>query len=307
MSEFYRDKAATQWRVGMFTIVALAVLIVGYLWFQEMLEAADYREVQVRFPAGGGLKPGDPVQIQGVKRGKVLDIRPEKTGAMVTLSVAMDFPLPVDSEILILDENLMGGKMVNILPGTSDELLDLDRELKGELRPGPGDLMAMAEPLLEETRSFIAMLNEQKSTLENFNRASDEVLALTRSLNRLVHENEPVLTRTLDGLEKTITDVKETSGIAGRFLEDSGDSLSLVLTDTRTTLRDARQSMQYLRNVTTRMDSILAGIEKGKGTAGMLVQDPDLYHKLSRAVDTLDELVKDIRENPTKYFHFSVF
>jgi phospholipid/cholesterol/gamma-HCH transport system substrate-binding protein len=64
---------------------------------------------------------------------------------------------------------------------------------------------------------------------------------------------------------------------------------------------------QDLRNAASRLDRILGRLEKGEGTAGKLLQDDQLHRQLSELARDLDLLVKDIRENPQRYFKFSLF
>ena len=50
-----------------------------------------------------------------------------------------------------------------------------------------------------------------------------------------------------------------------------------------------------------------ARINRGEGTAGKLVSDKELYDKMNRMVNSVDELVNDIKKNPGRYVKFSVF
>ncbi len=56
-----------------------------------------------------------------------------------------------------------------------------------------------------------------------------------------------------------------------------------------------------------RIDSILARVERGEGSAGALVKDDSLYIEIRNLVLRVENLVSDIEKNPRKYFKFSVF
>jgi len=59
--------------------------------------------------------------------------------------------------------------------------------------------------------------------------------------------------------------------------------------------------------VLSTLDSVLTRLEGGQGTLGMLVSDSALYRETLSAVSEFRALVADIRQDPRKYFRFSVF
>ena len=58
---------------------------------------------------------------------------------------------------------------------------------------------------------------------------------------------------------------------------------------------------QKLDDTVTRLDSILKGIDEGKGSLGQLVQNRSLYDHADQTMDQTQQLVKSIREDPKKY------
>ncbi|MGD0831715.1 MAG: MCE family protein, partial [Terracidiphilus sp.] len=52
----------------------------------------------------------------------------------------------------------------------------------------------------------------------------------------------------------------------------------------------------------TRLDSLLNGMDEGKGTLGQLAQNRSLYDHADQTMDQAQQLVKSIREDPKKYF-----
>lgn len=48
-------------------------------------------------------------------------------------------------------------------------------------------------------------------------------------------------------------------------------------------------------------------INEGNGTMGLLVNDPKLYANLDSSARSLDALLTDLKENPSRYVHVSVF
>lgn len=77
------------------------------------------------FSTIGGLKPGDDVQISGVKIGSIsrVDLNPETYLARVTITIDPSIKVPDDTAALISSESLLGGRFLALEPGGSEDLL----------------------------------------------------------------------------------------------------------------------------------------------------------------------------------------
>ena len=51
----------------------------------------------------------------------------------------------------------------------------------------------------------------------------------------------------------------------------------------------------------------MTGIENGEGSLGKLLKDEKLYSNLEGASSQLEQLLQDMKLNPKRYVHFSVF
>jgi phospholipid/cholesterol/gamma-HCH transport system substrate-binding protein len=67
------------------------------------------------------------------------------------------------------------------------------------------------------------------------------------------------------------------------------------------------QSVRKLDSTTTKLNQLLAGMNSGRGTAGKLMTDDSLYINLNNLTYSLDLLINDMKDNPKKYVHFSIF
>ena len=59
--------------------------------------------------------------------------------------------------------------------------------------------------------------------------------------------------------------------------------------------------------VSGKLNGILGKIERGEGFAGSLLKDDELTDELKSALKEMSALMKDVRENPRRYFKFSFF
>ncbi|NJX17638.1 MCE family protein, partial [Tamlana crocina] len=69
-----------------------------------------------------------------------------------------------------------------------------------------------------------------------------------------------------------------------------------------------------IKKVTNDLEATVANLEdmseklnSGSGTIGKLINDPQVYINLEQATRQLDELIQDVKLNPKRYVHFSIF
>lgn len=139
-----------------------AVVLIGAVYFLIFsykaggVAAPDGFHVYADFAGIGGLKPGDDVEISGVKVGKVasVELSPETYLARVHMSLDSALKLPADSAALISSQSLLGGKYMAIQPGADEEMIP----------PGGKIQYTQAPQNLEELlgKFIFSMQNEKK-------------------------------------------------------------------------------------------------------------------------------------------------
>jgi len=70
---------------------------------------------------------------------------------------------------------------------------------------------------------------------------------------------------------------------------------------------DLESTLTSLKSSLVSLDALAKGISKGEGSAGKLMKDDSLYTNLNNTLSSLDLLLQDMRNNPAKYVHFSLF
>lgn len=82
-------------------------------------------KITADFSGTGGLKTGDDVVVSGVKVGQVesITLQPETYLARVEVEVAPSVKLPTDTAAAITSAGLLGGRYVELQPGSDEEFL----------------------------------------------------------------------------------------------------------------------------------------------------------------------------------------
>ncbi len=118
------NQTRTEIIVGTFVVIGMICL--GYLAIRlgklELLGNNGY-VVRADFASVAGLKLGDPVEIAGVKVGKVDSISLADDRARLALRIDGTVKLQEDSIASVRSRGLIGDKFVSISPGASDKLL----------------------------------------------------------------------------------------------------------------------------------------------------------------------------------------
>lgn len=164
--------------------------------------------------------------------------------------------------------------------------------------------------LQETTKSLSSILRELES-----GKGTLKMLLKDPSLyNKLVSTTSALeeISRKLNEGNGTVKKLIEDPSLYNRMLAaaSSLDDFSKKLNEGQGTLRRLAEEpdlYENLNKVSKQLSSLLEKIETGKGVAGDLITDEKLANDLKDTIVELKELTRDMRENPRKYFKFSLF
>jgi phospholipid/cholesterol/gamma-HCH transport system substrate-binding protein len=123
----------------------------------------------------------------------------------------------------------------------------------------------------------------------------------TGSLERILGSKEKDLKSTLDNIDKFSKMLAENSESMGKTFKNLGE-----ISDTLAAA-DLYGSVTRLKSSLEKASTMIDNMNNGKGTAGQFLTNDTLYANLSASIESVNVLLKDIKENPKRYVHFSVF
>jgi phospholipid/cholesterol/gamma-HCH transport system substrate-binding protein len=253
-------------RVGFIVALAIVIVVFGLRWLGGWRVGSERQEVELEFSNGGGLKRADRVLARGVFKGRVDDVRLTEHGVLVRVWIESDVILKEDASAEIETIGLLGGSRVLIEPGQSEKLYDFSRPIAGGSGADLGTLMVSASRILETT-------DEMLKTISNELLSADDLERLRRIMSTL---------------DEGTKDFKSSASELKKMLRTNGEAFA--------------RSMNQIESVTQSLDSLLVSLQSGKGTAGKLLSDDELYEELVNGITELRELIEDIKTNPRKYF-----
>jgi phospholipid/cholesterol/gamma-HCH transport system substrate-binding protein len=282
--------------VGGLALAGLVLFFAGTMYLKGAAFTTGDRWT-VLFTDVNGLKNGSPVQVSGFAVGHVTKIELRKPGEVaVTFALPDDMPLRSDAVVQVASVGLVGDVLLKVDPGTSPTVLDPGQPIIGSAQ-SPG-FAAQAEGLSQEVSKVTAgaalILNQE--TADGIHRS---LRALERMLNTYGNPDQgpaAQLTRTMGEVELLTAELRRTitSAETSRLLANA-DTLTGNLA--RATRR-ADELANQLIHTSAVLDSMLARVNRGEGTLGMLATDSGLYHDARRTSQALTELLEEIKRNP---------
>jgi phospholipid/cholesterol/gamma-HCH transport system substrate-binding protein len=272
-----------------------------------LTDAALFRgryKIQTVVKDAGGIRRGDPVQMRGVNIGRVMSFRIMPEGVAVTLEIEGEYLIPADSQVELRSSGLLGGMVANVVPGVSAQDLNWGDTLPGTIGVGIFDQIDELQTQADQALIRVQKLLDEQ-TIQNVHEGGQDLRQLLRQLNEVTTQQRGELAaitgslrRAAEGLEKAATGPQMDRAV--RHIDD----LTEKLDSTAAALDRSSHSAER----------ILARMDRGEGTLGKLSTDEGLYDRaaeaaasMKKAADELSGLAADIRAEPKKYIHLSIF
>ena len=288
-------------KVGFLVIMAVVVFVVGLTWLSGgALLGGRQMIVQVVFANVAGLSAGDPVEVSGMRVGRVSDVRLENVGrVMVTLELTTGAWRPrIDARAAVKSIDFLGSKFVDYIPGNSDQFLAEGQIITGVHQTDAlENLREMADQVslvLTELQAFLAptVLDDVRATLQSMQGALNVVGDV--GTGSLVEDASAAMS-TLRNIADRVDSL-----LANPALERSVSGLDEVTTS-------LQEMAEGLAGASAALSAIMEKMNSGEGSLGLALTDSTLYRNTNDVLVSLRELLDDMRERPGRYFRLKVF
>lgn len=296
--------------IGITVTIATLVVVVSILLLGKSSVITVGTRIDMTVQNANGLGSGDNVTFRGITVGSVESVQLKKTGVLAVLKLTSNPDIPANSQFVIREASLLGGRTVDILPGTSKTMLKPDAHVVGHSEPG---ILSMAEgstggvkQKLSKILSNINNLSGEQTT-KNIYATLHNLNALTLELQAMLKENRSAVSATLTNLQAATSNANTTVGNINQIATDNKKPIHKVLVSMNQTTLQLEQVIKKTNTTVTRLNTMLTSLQKGKGSLGKLMVDDSLYRQMQSTVSQINALVKDIRQNPKKYVTFKLF
>ncbi len=297
------DNKSLELRVGLTIFLAALIFVVGLMWFQGFKISRSTYFLNAVFPMVGGINSGDEVSVNGVEKGEVKRVTLRERDVLLALKLSADVRVPEDSRVILQSIGVMGERIVVILLGESNTFLEPGDTLWGIYDPGISEALASLGNLMEDLTALTVDIRRIAGVLadgEKLESTIDNLASITSKLKSLIEENAP-------RFEKGITSFSRSAERVDEFLDRNTEHLDSVVVSLRDMTEELPDLLVKLRDVTGSLTEIARYLETDDSTLGALLRDRELLTKLETTIDSLDELINDIRANPKKYLKLEIF
>ena len=290
------NKSPRELWIGLLGILALAMIYMLINFFKGVSIFNEGDKYYARFHDIGEIVKSSPVYINGYKVGNVSDITydfKEVNNVYIEMSLDKRLQIPQGSYAMIVNKTL-GSSTISLVMSQKEVFLQPGDTLYGTLNAGAiheaGKMLPQITSLLPKVDSILVSLNNVLSnpalnnSVNNIEQLTIQMNRTTALLNNILSEDIPQATDKLIEIEDDLLQVSS--------------QLSEV---------DYTKLMNSLEASISNIQQITASLNNGEGTAGMLLKDSTLYTRLNETCEAATMLLEDLRENPKKYVHFSVF
>ena len=292
--------------VGLLLLLGGAIAVFGSIWLVRGSLGKGY-PLYARFPWGAGLKPGQPVLLAGVTAGSVADVEYDPKGTVrVTLRMAKDFHVPKGSVASSISVGFFGDRAIAIEPiiGVTDMILEGDSIKVNKSGATTDEVIATGDSIAKDIRGITLPLRQQLADsggVQDIREILRSTSALTRQLNGVIIAQNVQLTAAMASVNSSLRSLERTTSALDSMRVDSLSRNAGRATANVAAITDS------LRHTIQSLNTTMARLEHGEGTAGKLLTDSLLYNDMRRLVTRLDSVTADFKRDPRKYIKFSVF
>ena len=289
-------------KTGILVVIGIGLFIFGFSYLKSNDIFIGDRTFYAVYDNVEGVVKGTPVTINGFPVGSIQDISFLKNNnLLVKFRVENDLTFSINSIAQIYETGLIGGKALSIIPANDNSRIAVSRDtLESSVAPGLTELVnEKLTPLQENIESMIVSANE---VLSKVSLIFDD--STRTNLKTIVSD-----------FTETIRDLKETSAVLksnklniDKIIDNALD-ISTDLSEISKTINQSELDLiiSNFKIFSNDLALILEKINDSNGTFSKLIENDTLFQNLNNASKSIDLLLEDIRLNPKRYIHFSIF
>lgn len=308
-------KIKNETRVGILAALSITLLIIGYNFLKGNAIFSRETVLYAKYTQVDGLAVSKPVLINGFQIGRVDNLELKPDGSIIaTLKVKKEYKIPKNTIARLESTDLLGGKAIVMVLGNSTEYAEDGYVLNSNVEKG---IMETVQPVQKKAEMIIVKMdsiltsvnsilnpNFQKNVEKSFTSISSTLATLestSKKVDNLVGSESSKLSNILSNVEAISTNFKNNSTKIDAIMNNlNAVTDKMAALNFKETIDNANKAMADLQGM-------VSNLKAGKGSLGKLLNDEEMYKNLNNASKNLDALMIDLKANPKRYVHFSVF
>ncbi len=300
-------KLSKEIRTAIFVLVSILLFIFGFNFLKGTSILDKQKTVYAIYNEVDGLMAGASVSVNGLAIGNVtsLDFLPNSTKVLVTLKVKDKLRFSSNSIATLYETGLIGGIAISIDPVFENgNVIKSGDTLKSVIKPGLTELInEQIQPLQRNLQSILISVDTlftgvtnimNKDSQNNLKIALDEMTSAISYINSTAEILEKTIKNNDLKINNTIGNIESISSNMEKITD------SIAKTSIRQTISNLEKSIEGINKSVQELNS-------EKSSLGLLIRDDKFYKNLNSSIDDLNKLLIDLKVNPKRYVHFSVF
>jgi phospholipid/cholesterol/gamma-HCH transport system substrate-binding protein len=282
-----KDERRTEIKVGLTVIIGIIVFLGILLWAKNASLFSNEKTLRIHFDQAAALATGDPVMVNGVRKGRVTEVSAQNDGALVKIALEEDTDLRKDAKFSIMMLDLMGGKKIEIVPGTSPQKLDFSEIQKGKFG---GDISTAMAALSSVQTDLIDVIQQIKISLTELNsflkdeKFKNDVRTAASNLNTLTERLNKIIETNKADIDKIVKSGSALLAKTNALVDSNKENFSALLKESLAAVKSANA-------LTDSLQSFLQETRAGKNNLGKLIEDKKMITNLQDAANKLNELI----------------
>ncbi|AHW62454.1 phospholipid/cholesterol/gamma-HCH transport system substrate-binding protein [Draconibacterium orientale] len=314
-------KNAKYTKLGILIVFSLAALIWGlsFLKGNDIFKQNDYYHVY--YNRVDGLVKSNDVTLNGFKIGQVTDLKfaPDNSGRLiVSFAVNSSFKIPVNSTARIISSDIMGTRSIEIVYSGENEMYKSNDTIPGSIEAGLKDQVSMqvlplknkAEELLSTVDSAITVLTIifNEDARENLTTSFAKINQTVENIEATTADLQEIMASEKGNVKNIVSNIEE---LTATFKNNAAEFEATIQNLNRFSDTLANVSvtpvLNNLANASAELENILEKLNSDDNSAGLLLNDDDLYQSINTLSENMGFLIGDIQQNPKRYLQVSAF
>lgn len=283
-------------KIGLTGVVALIVLFIGINFLKGINLFKASNTYYIEFADIKGLAKSSPVFSNGFRIGTVNDIiynYQDPGKLLIQISVNENMRIPKGSTAR-LDVAVLGGCDLHLDLSKNTEFHQVGDTIKGDDKKGlmdkAGDMVPQMEQIIGKVDTLLTTLNALIAN-PNLTGILNDAKGITANLNETSVQLNDLMKNDLPQL----TDKLNTVGSNVVTLTNNLNQIDL-----QAAMSKVDTTLNYIQLMSEKMN-------RKDNSLGLLLNDSSLYNNLSQTAGSANNLLIDLKENPKRYVHFSLF
>lgn len=243
-----------------------------------------------------GLVKNSNVRMAGIPVGTIQDIKLENGMARVEVLLKGDTPMTKSARVEIRPNGILGDKFVEIIGGDVRDppLVSGDQIMVVDDRASVDRLIGEISKI---TKSIAMVADNIKAATEGdkekpLGRIVDNIERLTTDLATLSAERK-------DDISEIVLNLRETTDTINELVNDESQD------GFKAAWKDALRSLKKIEASLDNVEQITGKINRGEGTIGKLVNDPETAEELNTAIAGINNLLDTSNKLQTSFDYHS--